>query len=831
MDPSDSPIDEMDISPDGPMDSRQDSVSHQEIRVEASLHNHDADAREAHANSSKRKAAAVDEVVSYRPSVGDYEPDEPPRVLMAKNGLDTTLEPITSTEAAFSDMITNAYRPDTVTACTLEDLVRSGGFTFKIGTMCSGTEAPIKALQLIQEVHYSKVQAELFRFKHVFSVEIEPFKQGYIKRNTDAVVFRDVREFTGPRGSTATTALGSLVEIPTDIDVLVAGTSCHAFSALNANQVAQFLQQRPGKATRLHKRNRNNALAQQMVDAWKGDDASGMDPEDVISKLQELEATLSDMGESDATFFSMLIYIFNHRPRIVILENVQNAPYETARDVWLKAVNYSSYFMDADTKNYYLPQTRRRKYLVAVSNDSFTDAAVVVRLWSRILKSLERRASSSIEEFLHENTDKEVRLGLQELEYSSQNRTIREVNWSRSEDRHEETRLRENIGRGNEICGLDDKKPYDRVNRMILGSLPPRPKEVLDINQERGLTKYWPYSATHKCKVQDISQNVDRNSGSSPFGLTGCLTPAGGAWLTSQCRFVTGNEMLRLQGLPPGMTDMSRETHDQLKDLAGNAMTVTVVGAALLSAFVACFQSPDFRRSSSFQPISDSETQGYIHPYSSVASNIQVLNLDLEPVGDFGTWKYQQASLDTVLFEGRKLRTYCYCNGTTHYSSRKLLKCTVCGTIRCTNCAGNPRHHFARFSEMPRPVGQEVAEHRILQYFPSTVYGLFPFSLAMELTQGLGLEASSQALSSAKFYFENVHFTETITLSYGSQTGFRIKVAIFEDRVDWYLHLDRHSALGEAVAKNPILGDFFLRRRPFAKAILTGGTPIPSCQD
>lgn len=60
--------------------------------------------------------------------------------------------------------------------------------------MCSGTESPLLALELIQksiiEQHGLALEVE-----HVFSCEIEPFKQAYIERNFQPpLLFRDVCE-------------------------------------------------------------------------------------------------------------------------------------------------------------------------------------------------------------------------------------------------------------------------------------------------------------------------------------------------------------------------------------------------------------------------------------------------------------------------------------------------------------------------------------------------------------------------------------------------------------------------------------------------------------
>jgi hypothetical protein len=117
-----------------------------------------------------------------------------------KNGLDLNLPPISDVGAAFDDLVANARSQAMDGYATIDDLAAQGGFEFSVGTMCSGTEAPIAAMRMIQDSYCAKANKELFRFKHVFSVEIEPYKQAYIKRNTDAKVYRDVREFAADVG-------------------------------------------------------------------------------------------------------------------------------------------------------------------------------------------------------------------------------------------------------------------------------------------------------------------------------------------------------------------------------------------------------------------------------------------------------------------------------------------------------------------------------------------------------------------------------------------------------------------------------------------------------
>jgi len=50
---------------------------------------------------------------------------------------------------------------------------------------------------------------------------------------------------------------------------------------------------------------------------------------------------------------------------------------------------------------------------------------------------------------------------------------------------------------------------------------------------------------------------------------------------------------LSLQGIPIEKLLLTRESQRQLQDLAGNAMTSTVVGAALMSALIVTHQAPE----------------------------------------------------------------------------------------------------------------------------------------------------------------------------------------------------------------------------------------------
>jgi hypothetical protein len=112
--------------------------------------------------------------------------------------------------------------------------------------------------------------------------------------------------------------------------------------------------------------------------------------------------------------------------------------------------------------------------------------------------------------------------------------------------------------------------------------------DLMDINTLR-LAKEG-IDQTNKTMVWNLSQNVDRDT-MGKLGLCQCLTPTGDFYVTNRGGPLTGEELLLLQGIPADDLLLTKEAEDQLKDLAGNAMSTTVVGACILSALVLAYQA------------------------------------------------------------------------------------------------------------------------------------------------------------------------------------------------------------------------------------------------
>ncbi|KAI4598757.1 hypothetical protein KJ359_002649 [Pestalotiopsis sp. 9143b] len=757
------------------------------------------------------------------------------------NELKTELPPINNVEEAFRDILRRALDQDVETPFPdLLGIAKFGGFKINVSTMCSGTDAPIFALKMLANEFFAQTGVELFRFHQQFAVEIEPYKQSYIRRNTDAVVFRDVRDFASKDlcSKQVMTALGSMSQVPYDRPhILIVGTSCVSFSNLNTAKQKNF-----GGAAAVGLHGYLEKMRARNQDA---------DHSRVGGYLSQIVENLDMSSESDATFFPVLSFILHQRPTFVIFENVLEAPWADMENIFLPAVGYSAGYTSCDTKNYYLPQTRQRKYLVAFDTLEFgkEKAKAMAEDTVKFLLRFDRRASTDVEKFLYMNTDKATQLDIQQLEFERNSKiATREAPWFFSKQRHEKVRQKEQLGYAHPFSGL---KPtgehtfYDRANKTIMNRQSNRVKDVTDISLLRGLTAVPSFDPRFKTKVYDHSQNIDRTMAPVPSGVSGCLTPGGMAFISNQSRYVTGREYLQLQGLPVNALSLSKETTDQLKNLAGNAMTTTVVGATFLSAIMA-MRKNDPKKKKQFPRI-DLKDKRYKGALSAVPEPAIVSSVP-ERACDVDLSSYVEATTGQMIELAQRVRPYCYCTGTAMYSSAILWKCQTCDAIRCGNCKGNPKHEYKKLELVPEAFGQETAELMLMLHLPKVLHNVFSAGMASQLLRNLDKSWQAQSdhddissmLQTDVFYFNCVHRSETISVSYNSSSGFELKVMIDASSVTWYLFIDAHSTIGKKMVgdssnENALsvllkrsskptgqhLREFCLRGLPIARAQIT----------
>ena len=179
------------------------------------------------------------------------------------------------------------------------------------------------------------------------------------------------------------------------------------------------------------------------------------------SQLNNLPKVIEDRGESGDTFYAIKDYCREYTPKMVILENVISVPWtaekakkskkgtERGLDSHFEDIGYTSRHVILDTKNYYVPQTRQRGYLIAIHRESFagTDVELDRKLksWAHLLKvkgNMRREASVPAEWLLLKSDD--PKLKFTHVEDPDQKKKATE--WERCKRGHERYRLNLKLG-------------------------------------------------------------------------------------------------------------------------------------------------------------------------------------------------------------------------------------------------------------------------------------------------------------------------------------------------------------------------------------------------
>ncbi|PYH96052.1 putative C-5 cytosine-specific DNA methylase [Aspergillus ellipticus CBS 707.79] len=537
------------------------------------------------------------------------------------------------------DNLKDIYKSITSMAMSLKfDNVLShlGSRPLRVVTACSGTESPLLALEMVQtnlREHFNR----RFEFRHLFSAEIVPFKQAYIERNFHPpFIFRDVAEL---KDRVAQTAYGSLEKIPKNPDILIAGFSCVDFSSLNSQR-----------------------------------------------------KTLDEKGESGGTFWSIIRYAATYRPPLVVLENVKTAPWGKIKQHW-NEINYFATYLDVDTKAYYLPQTRERGYMLcvyrgAMKKQNVSDSDMVG--WGETVEKFKRPASSPAGMFLIDADDRM----LEQIEKDMAMRTNpirKKVDWAKYQIRHQSYRLNNALGYKRPVSRSQDDgtcQMPDFTWQTWVKSLPERVWDTIDVNFLRKLAENYDMNFKERCI--ELSQGLDREVDSRAYGIVGCITPAGIPYITTRGGPLCGFESLVLQGLPTDKLLLTRETQRELQDLAGNAMSSTVVGIAILSALIIGHRvlEKGERLPSHNEGAPKRKEITPRGEYTMVPSPMQ-----LSGVGEIDVLELKKEAASSA--------RYCVCERQTGIQTN-ISRCTLCQHTACSECAGNPAHEYERWTDLVR---------------------------------------------------------------------------------------------------------------------------------
>ncbi|KAK5119245.1 hypothetical protein LTR85_007859 [Meristemomyces frigidus] len=709
------------------------------------------------ASAARSKAAANKRSSTVRTKASGKESLEDIRRLLTRppgpsKGLDPALPPLHEIDDIFCDITQRALVLGLDKA--LEHL-RSR--PLRVATMCSGTESPLLALQMVHDA-LKHLCLDTINIQHIFSAEIVPSKQAYIERNfAPPIIFRDITEFDRAFDSddpTATTAYGLSVPVPTGVDILVAGTSC--------------------------------------VD---------------YSKLNNSKKDISEGGESGKTWEGALAYCKACRPAIIIFENVLGAAWSRMIEHY-REIGYDCKVVLVDTKDYYIPHTRQRGYMVCFdkrrANSTVTDMGV---RWQALMKEFQRYASSPVSSFLIPRDQIISRQQIRDDEAG------REIDWSQCEIRHMQYRQSEKLGNARPFTQWQESGtmvPPENGSTLWYTKQVERVLDTIDCSiLRKSLPKAGMYDARFKTRIWDVSQNVDRLTDHSAFGIVGCITPTGMPFVSGAGRAMAPEESLKLQGIPLDKISFTTETPKELQNLAGNAMSSTVVGSALLAALIVGYELIDLKE---VQSATVSKRNKQSTPMES---------RDLADVEDH-IHDSSDTNLDVakMIRDAQKAGMRCYCEGSHGICEKPLQRCLDCGHTTCTSCGGNPLHNYRQDQLLskdrlsPSAFAQQLKSQLPLRISFSGVGDFAALALSgKDKASQLYLEAVQRAVTGV-FSYSGLRRTHCWTASYVAQDA-RLDLTIEGSYAEWRLF---------ARAANSLACDDNLRanlERSIAKASIT----------
>ncbi|KAH8704773.1 putative SNF2 family helicase [Talaromyces proteolyticus] len=517
------------------------------------------------------------------------------------------------------------------------------GRKLRVATMCSGTESPILALEMVIS-QLKKMGARSFEFKHLFSAEIVEFKQAYIERNFHPpILFKDVKEL---HQKEAHTAYGAKCEVPSKPDLLVAGFSCVDYSNLNN---------------------------------WR--------------------KTFGQRGESDDTLRAILAYCEVHRPRIAVLENLGSAPWPQIGQAFNR-IGYLFRSMKVDTKDFYLPQTRERGYALCIQMSLVGNEKQLLDEWASMFMSFKRRASSPFTDFIEPDDDV---IEKRKLERIRRPEPKTSANWSLYKIRHADVRRDTTFGNGKPITHWQDGgkcQPATWMDRPWFFSQVERVWDTIDVNHLRTLVNEG-YDNSCKVRCIDISQGIDRDTDNRPMGIIGCITPCGMLYNTARGGLIQGRELLALQGMPLSRLSLTRETQAQIQDLAGNAMSTTVVASAMLSALIVL--------RSVFMILQPDESSLAIEQQRN--ENLQIPSLTNSYLLTSRTFEAQENFSNKFLRLAGLTASLCSCEGPDGVGNYGFYQCLDCKETACSACVVNPVHNYK-----PIPISQLKLRIKPIQF-------------------------------------------------------------------------------------------------------------------
>ncbi|KAJ1554715.1 hypothetical protein HK405_004249 [Cladochytrium tenue] len=305
---------------------------------------------------------------------------------------------------------------------------------------------------------------------------------------------------------------------------------------------------------------------------------------------------------------------------------------------------------------------------------------------------------------------------------------------------------------------------------------PDRVLDLIDINFLR-LARMG-IDPTFKTLVWNLSQNVDRMQAWLKPGICPCLTPSMIPFITNRGGPLVGLEALSMQGIPVDELLLTRETQDQLADLAGNAMTTTVVGTSMVAALVLAVDAVVKRWN---KALTGTNPSGALHilPHNAEVVS-RVIGAEKLPEHGLDLSASVSHHLSEVILKAKKSSRQCMCEGRSSVSKKPTHNCIDCGHTSCEACGGRPEHNYNLLVVNDRIPPMEFEEY-FKKALPTTVLlNGFESSTLSEVLEANNiefdmktrwLETVSAAVEGREFKFSGMKRQESWTLTFSAPSS------------------------------------------------------------
>lgn len=247
-----------------------------------------------------------------------------------------------------------------------------------------------------------------------------------------------------------------------------------------------------------------------------------------------------------------------------------------------------------------------------------------------------------------------------------------------------------------------------------------------------------------------------------------------------------------------------------MQDLAGNAMSITVIAASLTAAL--CAGAKHFDKTSNRKTPSDTQLTVEMLDqelrYSRLPNQKSVLTifseLSLNTPGDVpdqmlapSTW--QDINLEEFMEDARLSAGLCECEGSQRISKAPIHECQTCGQTACSNCKGNPEHKYQLLVQSASRTYPTDFEHKWRSILPAQLqfqsfpdvhsfrYNIGPTPLPVQEDFVNVVEDANLKLQN--FWFHKIKRQEkSWVIIYRSQRA-RLEIRVSSD-IRWFVYLD-----------------------------------------